>query len=184
MSDLPPDVIKRVERLTRLARDAVDPAESSAYRRERDELVAENEYTLRIREDDDADVLVCYPSEWMEDGTVQTDRIDDVDRGVERRVSGAGDPDDWEAVADANDEIVEAVAQADEEVHAENVRALSTFASNHYAKPIRDLTRAELRGFTDEYLPRNAWPTDRQLATVEDSIERAFEKTEVSCPLE
>lgn len=184
MSDLPPDVVTRVERLTRLARDAVDPAESTAYRTERDELVAEYDYTLRIREGDDNDVLVCYPSEWMENGTVQTDRIDDVDRGVERRLSGAGDPDDWEAVADANDEIVEAVADDYEDVHVANVRALATFASNHYAKPIRDLTKGELREFAEEYLPRNAWPTERQLATVDDSIERAFEKTDVSCPLE
>jgi len=31
----------------------------------------------------------------MDDRTVRTDRIEDVDRGVERRLSGAGDPDDW-----------------------------------------------------------------------------------------
>ena len=184
MSELPPDVVQRAERLTRLARAAVDPAESKAYREERDELVAEHDYTVRIREEDDNDVLVCYPSEWVEDGTVQTDRIDDVDRGVERQLSGAGDPDDWEEVADANDEIVEQVAEEHQDVHAANVQALADFASNHYAKPIRDLTRPELREFMDEYLLRNAWPTDRQKRVVEDSVEIAFEKTDVSCPLE
>jgi len=43
-------------------------------------------------------------------GTVRTDRIEDVDRGVERRLSGAGDPDDWETVAETNDELVDDVA--------------------------------------------------------------------------
>lgn len=181
MSDLPEDVVQRAERLTRLARAAVDPAESKAYREERDELVAEHDYTVRIREDDD--VLVCYPSEWVEDGTVRTGRIDDVDRGVERRLSGAGDPDEWEEVAEANDEVVDQVAAEHEDVHASNVRALADFASNHYAKPIRDLTRPELGEFMEEYLPRNAWPTDRQKRVVEDSVEVAFEKTDVSCPL-
>lgn len=184
MSDLPDDVVQQAERLTRLARSAVDPAESKAYRTERDELAAEYDYTVRIREDADTDVLICYPSEWMEDGTVQTDSIDDVDRGVERQLSGAGDPDDWEEVAETNDEVVEQVATEHEDVHAANARALADFASNHYAKPIHDLTKGELREFAEHYLPRNAWPTDRQLAAVEDSIEIAFEKTDVSCPLE
>lgn len=184
MSDLPDDVVAEAVRLTRLARQAVDPAESRAYRDHRDELVAEHDYTVRIREEDDYDVLVCYPSEWVEGGTVRTDRIDDVDRGVERQLSGAGDPDDWEEVAAVNDEVVERVADDHADVHAENVRALADFASNHYAKPIEELTRDELREFVEEYLPRNAWPSDRQRAVVEDSIEVAFEKMDASCPLE
>ncbi|MCU4801085.1 rnhA operon protein [Halobacteria archaeon HArc-gm2] len=184
MTELPDDVVAEAERLTRLARQAVDPAESKAYRTERDALIGEYDYTVRIREDDDADVLVCYPSEWMDDGTVRTERIEDVDRGVERRLSGAGDPDDWEAVAETNDELVEDVAADHEDVHAANARALADFASNHYAKPITELTRSELREFIEEYLPRNAWPTDRQLARVEASVEVAFEKTDISCPLE
>jgi hypothetical protein len=184
MSDLPEKVVDEAERLTRLARQAIDEAEARAYLGEREELLAEHGYVARVRDDDGAEVLVCHPDEWVEDGVVQTDRIDDVDRGVERLLSGAADPDDWETVAAANDELVERVAADHDDVHAENARALADFASNHYAKPIADLTRAELREFAEEYLPRNGWPSDRQLAVVEDSVGIAFEKTDVSCPLE
>lgn len=184
MSELPESVVDEVERLTRLAREAVDEGETSAYRTEREELLGDYDYTARVREEDDGDVLVCYPSEWVEDGMIQTERIDDTDRGIERRLSGAGDPDDWSTVAEHNDDIVERVANDYRDVHAENARALADFASNHYAKPIKDLTRAELAEFVDEYFRRNAWPTDRQRTLVDDSIEIAFEKTESNCPLD
>ncbi|WP_226021732.1 DUF7108 domain-containing protein [Halomicrobium salinisoli] len=182
MTDIPEDAIEEAERLTRLARDAVDEDESEAYREERDELVAEYDYVAREREDDDGTVLVCYPDEWVEGDTVRPERIEDVDRGVERPLSGPGEG-DYEAVAERNDEIVAAAAEAGS-VHEANVRALADFADNHYAKPIPDLTRAELEEFLDEYFVRNAWPTERQRELVEDSIRLAFEKSETACPLE
>ncbi len=183
MADLPDEAVDEAERLTRLARDAVDDAEGAAYLAERDELLAEYGYTARVREEKEGDVLVCHPSEWKEDGTIRTDRIDDVDRGVERRLSGAGDPDDWETVAERNDALVEAVAAGHGEAHVANARALADFAGNHYAKPVDELTRAELREFVEEYFPRNAWPSDRQRALVEDSIRLVFEKVDADCPL-
>ncbi|WP_225333614.1 DUF7108 domain-containing protein [Halomicrobium urmianum] len=182
MTDLPEDVIDEVERLTRLARDAVDEDESTAYREKRDEMVAEYDYVTREREDDDGAVLVCYPDDWVEGDTVRPERIDDVDRGVERPLSGPGEG-DYEAVAEHNDEIVAAAAR-EGPVHEANVRALADFADNHYAKPIPDLTRDELEEFLDEYFVRNAWPTDRQRERVDDSIRLAFEKSETACPLE
>ncbi|WP_018258048.1 DUF7108 domain-containing protein [Halomicrobium katesii] len=182
-SALPTDVVDEAERLTRLARDAVDDAEARAYRDERDELLAEHEYTARVREDDARDVLVCHPGEWISDGRIHPDRIDDVDRGIERPLSGPGEGSDWAVVAEHNDELVAAVADDDGEVHAANARALADFASNHYAKPIEDLTRAELVEFRDDYFERNVWPDDRQASLLNESLRRTFEKMDVPYPL-
>ena len=182
-SPLPEAVLDEAERLTRLARDAVDDAEARAYRDERDQLLADHEYTARVREDDTRDVLVCHPREWVSDGQIHPDRIDDVDRGIERALSGPGEGADWDVVAEHNDDIVAAVAEADGEVHAENARKLADFASNHYAKPIEELTRTELEEFRDDYFERNVWPTDRQQSLLSESLRRTFEKTDVPYPL-
>jgi len=181
--DVPPEVIDEGERQTRLARQAVDGQEAEAYRAERDGLFEEYDYETRIREDRNRDVFVAYPTEWLEDGTLQPTEVDDVDRGIERPLSGAGDPDEWHCVAERNDEVVERVAADHDEVHAQNARALADYASNHYAKPIEGLTEPELRAFLAEYFPRNTWPSERQRALVEDSIELTYEKLDVRCPL-
>lgn len=184
MSDLPKEVVDEAERLTRLAREAVDEAEARAYRRERDGVLADHGYAARVRTDDDGDVLACYPTDWVEDGVVRPDRVDDVDRGVERRLSGPGAGDDWEEVAAGNDALVERVREAHGEVHGANARALADFAGNHYAKAVTELTRAELLEFRDEYFPRNAWPTDEQSAAVDQSIRLTFAVADARCPLE
>jgi len=181
MADLPPETIAEAERLTRLARQAVDDSEAEAYRRERDELLAEHGYIARIREED-RDVLVCYPEEWVDDsGTVYPDRIDDIDRGVERALEGPGEG-DWETVADHNDEIADAVAADYGRPHGETARALVAFASNHYAKPIEDLTGEELIEFKEEYFPRNAWPSDAQKRRLSESIDKIYEKADAQRP--
>jgi hypothetical protein len=167
---LPEEVIDEAERLTRLAREAVDESEATLYREARGEILAKHDYTARVREEDD-DVLVLYPEEWVEDGTVYPERIEDIDRGIERPLSGAGDPDDWEAVREHNEAIVEEVAAEYDERHAANAQALADFMNNHYAKPIEQATDAELAEFLDEYYPRNVWPTDDQKAVVEESVE-------------
>jgi hypothetical protein len=179
--ELPSDVADRAERLTRLARGAVDGDEAAAYRRERDDLLGEYGFTARIREEDAGDdaVLVCYPAEWVEDGVVQIDRIEDVDRGVERPLEGPGDG-DWDAVAAENEAVVEAVAAAYDDPHAATARSLADFANNHYAKPIDDLSGEELAEFEEEYFPRNAWPTDEQLEALDDTIEIVREETEAA----
>ena len=163
------EVIDEAERLTRLAREAVDEKEAELYREARADVLADDNYTARVREDDD--VLVLYPEEWVEDGTVHPERIEDIDRGVERPLSGAGDPDDWEAVREHNEAIVEKVEAEYDERHAANAQALAEFMNNHYAKPIEQATEAELAEFLEEYYPRNVWPTDDQKAVVEESVE-------------
>jgi hypothetical protein len=163
------EVVDEAERLTRLAREVVDDDEAAAYREARAELLAEHDHTARIREEDD--VLVVHPEEWVEDGTVYPERIDDIDRGIERALSGPGDPDDWEAVWEHNMAVVETVEAEHGSVHAANAEALAEFMSNHYAKKIEQATESELTEFVEEYYPRNVWPTDDQRSVVEESVE-------------
>jgi hypothetical protein len=182
-SELPADVIERAVRLTRLAREAVDDNEAEAYRQSRAELLADHDFTARVRSEDN-DVLVLYPVEWVEDDVVVPERIDDIDRGVERPLEGPGDADDWATVDDHNQSIVATVQSECLSVHGANAQALADFMSNHYAKPIEDATSEELREFLDEYFPRNAWPTDKQRQLVEESLEHVYERTDVELPLD
>lgn len=182
-SALPDAVIDDAERLTKLAINAIDDAEARAYRDDRDRRLARHDYTARVREDDTRDVLVCHPVEWVEDGQIRPERIDDLDRGIERALSGPGEGADWETVAAHNDELVATVADNEGEIHGENARALADFASNHYAKPIEELTREELLEFREDYFERNVWPSERQRTLLEESLRLVFEKTDVSFPL-
>lgn len=166
---LPDSVLDEAERLTRLARRATDEAEATAYRERRSDLLAEHGYEARVREEG-RDTLVCYPAEWVVDGTVRPERVENVDRGIERPLEGPGEAAQWEVVADHNREVAAAVADDHGETHGANARALADFASNHYAKPIEDLSSAERSEFVEEYFPRNAWPSDDQTAVVEESV--------------
>jgi hypothetical protein len=165
---LPASVTEEAERLTRLAREAVDETEAAAYRAERADLLAAHDYTDRVREEDD--VLVLYPDEWVEDGLVQTDRIEDTDRGIEINLEGPGGPDEWSDLAEHNLSIAEAVREEHGDVHGANAEVFAEFLNNHYAKPIEDATAAEKEEFLSEYYPRNAWPTDEQRAVIDESL--------------
>jgi hypothetical protein len=180
---VPDDVIDEVERLSKLARNTIDDAEARAYRDDRDARLADYDYTARIREDDTREVLVCHPTEWVEDGQIRTGRIEDTDRGIERPLSGPGEGADWDVVAEHNDELVDAVTEQEGGVHGRNARALADFASNHYAKPIDELTRGELEEFRDDYFQRNVWPNDRQQELLSESLRLTFEKADVPFPL-
>jgi len=180
MPDLPADIQDEVERLTRLARQAVDDGAAAAYRDQRAALLEEHSYQARIREEDTGDVLVCYPSEWVEDGVIRPDRVEDTDRGVEIRLSGPGDPDEWDEVEERNRAVVEAVRDEHGDAHAATARALADFMGNHYAKPIAEATPDELAEFREEYFPRNAWPTEKQRALLDDSVELTVKKAERS----
>ena len=171
---IPPDAVDEAERLTRLARDALDDGEADAYREERSRHLSEHGYTARVREEDRA-VLVLHPEEWVEDGTVYPSRIDDLDRGIERPLEGPGAAEQWETVAEHNRALAESVADDYREAHVANARALADFASNHYAKPVEALTRAEVEEFLLEYFPRNAFPSDDQKAVVEESVQLVFD---------
>lgn len=175
--DIPADAVDEAERLTRLARaaerrdDDAAAEEASVYRERREELVADHDYETRIRDEDDT--LVLYPEEWLEDGVVQLERIENTDRGVEVTLSGPGDPERWQEIADHNDDLVDAVADEAPD-HEENARALATFASNHYAKPAEKLTPEEVQVFLDDYYPRNAWPSEADASLIEASVRKLF----------
>jgi hypothetical protein len=178
MPDLPEDTVDEAERLTRLAREAVDEGAAAAYREQRAALLDEHGYEARIREEDTGEVLVCYPGEWVEDGVIQPDNVEDTDHGVEVRLSGPGDPEEWDEVEAQNRVVVERVRENHGEVHAETARALADFMGNHYAKPIDEATPDELAEFREEYFTRNVWPTDEQRSLLEDSVRVAVEEAD------
>lgn len=165
---LPPEVVDEAARLTRLARRVGSDAEAARYREERDATLADYGFVARVRDADDT--LVCHPAEWLVDGTVRTERVDDTDRAMEVSLSGPGS-DPWETVEAHNAEVVKRVrTRADTAVHAATARALADFAGNHYTKRIDDLTPGEREEFRSEYFPRNAWPTDQQKQLLDRSL--------------
>ncbi|MEF8756985.1 MAG: rnhA operon protein [Halobacteriales archaeon] len=175
MANLPRDVVETAAAQTRRARRARDEKQAERHRERRAALLDGRGYSARVREEDTRDVLVLYPDEWLDDGTVRTDRIEDLDRAVEVVLSGAGDPDDWDAVDAHNRRVAERVRDRHGDVHGDNADALADFVGNHYAKPIEDATPEERAEFLAEYFPRNAWPDDRQREAVERSVELAVE---------
>lgn len=179
--ELPEEVVDEIERLTRLARRAEDENEVAAYEDRRETLLEDFEFTARVREEDET--LVLYPSEWVEDGVVQIDRIDDVERGIERPLgTDAGDEGEFDAVESHNSAIVDAVADAHGPMHAANARAFADFMSNHYVRRIESASRKEIREFLDEYYLRNAWPSEDQSSVVDDSLELTFEAAGTDVP--
>ena len=174
-SELPAPLVEAAERLTRLARQAVDDGEAAAYREDRDARLGDHGFTARLREEESRDVLVLYPSEWMADGTVQLDRIEDRTRAVEIPLGGVGGEDEWETVEAHNRELVERVAEAAGPVHAANARAFADFMGNHYVRRMETAGEREVRDFLEEYFPRNAWPSEEQRAVVRESLQLVFD---------
>jgi hypothetical protein len=170
-TDLPAETIEEAERLTRLAREAGASEEREAHRERRAEVVAEYGYTARVREEDTGEVLVLHPAEWIEDGLVRTDRIEELDRAVERPLSGPGDPEEWDAIEAHNRSIVSRVAETAGPVHGANAEAFADFMGNHYARPVESANDPEIEEFLTEYFPRNAWPSAEQKEVVEESID-------------
>ncbi|SFF92017.1 hypothetical protein SAMN04488063_0799 [Halopelagius inordinatus] len=179
--DPPEDAVDEIERLTRLARGAADENERAAYEDRRETILDEFAFTPRVREDDET--LVLYPTEWVEDGVVQIDRIDDVDRGIERPLrTDAGDEGEFAAVESHNSAIVDAVEDAHGPVHAANARVFADFMSNHYVRRIESASRKEVQEFLDEYYLRNAWPSEDQSSVVDESLELTFDVAGTDVP--
>lgn len=175
MSDLPEAVVDRAVELTRRARRATDQNEAEAYRRERSALLSDHGFRARLKREDGSDVLVLHPEEWVVDGGVDVERVDDIGRGIEVALSGPDDDEEWETVEGHNRALARAVADEHGEPHAATADALADFAGNHYFKRIEDLTAAELGEFRTEYFPRNAFPDDDQRAALGESLRLVFE---------
>jgi hypothetical protein len=180
MAELPDDVVDEVERLTRLAGQATEEEEAAAYEDRRAEILAAHDFRARHRDADDT--LVLHPEEWLDDGTVQFDRIEDTDRAVELSLSGPGDPDAWDEVERHNAELVSTVEDEHGPVHAANARVFADFAGNHYAKRIDAVRSEEVEEFLTEYYRRNAWPSEEQQAAVRESLRLLFETAGVEVP--
>lgn len=177
-TELPDAVVDRAETLTRRARNAVDGNERAAYLAERDALLEDRGFTARVRREDGDATLVLYPEEWLVDGVVRVDRVEDTDRAVEVRLSGTGSGDDWEAVEAHNRAVAERVHEEHGPVHGKTAHAFADFMSNHYAKAIEKATPEEREEFRTDYFPRNAWPTDEQRAALEESLRLVVETAE------
>ena len=182
MGELSDDAIEEAERLTRLARDAVDPAEARAHREERDRLLAEDGFAARIRAEEARSVLVLHPEEWLVDGSIKVDRIEDIGRAVEIPLDGPGEPEDWDAVEEHNRALAADVRAEHGEVHGANATAFADFMGNHYARRMETATAAEIREFLSEYFPRNAWPSAEQKAVVDRSVRLVFEVADEPVP--
>lgn len=182
MTDLPSEVITAAERLTKLARRSSDPNEAAAYRRDRDQQLAEYGYVARIRSDDSKEVLVLYPDAWIEDGTVRFEAIDNTSRAVERVLEGTGEETTFEDVMAHNQRLVDAVEELAGPIHAANAAAFATFMANHYVRRMETASPAELREFRSEYYPRNVWPTAEQRAVLAESLVFVFEVADQTLP--
>ncbi|MEF8840001.1 MAG: rnhA operon protein [Haloarculaceae archaeon] len=179
---LPESVVEEAERLTRLARDAVDGNEAAAYRDRRRTLLDAHGYTARLRPGDHGEVLVLHPAEWVEDGAVRVELVEDVSRAVEVPLDGTGDPDEWEDVEAHNRTLAEEVEAEHGPVHGANAHAFADFMGNHYARPVERATERQVREFLEDYFPRNAWPTEAQHEAVEASLDLLFERVDRSRP--
>lgn len=174
MTDLPQDVVREAERLTRLARDAVEDNAAEAYRDRRDDLLADHAFVARVRDSDDT--LVCHPAEWLDDdGQVRLGDVEDTDRAAEVSLSGPGEQGDYEAAAARNETLVERVRDQYGAVHGDNAAAFAAFMNNHYARPMDTAGERERAEFREEFFPRNAWPSEDQRETVEESLDLVFE---------
>jgi len=89
--DVPADTVDEAERLT----PARPTDRGRGGRRVLPRAARRTSHRSRLRpaaprEEDDT--LVLYPDEWMDDGTVQLDRIETTDRAVEVSLSGPATP--------------------------------------------------------------------------------------------
>ncbi|MFB6103488.1 MAG: rnhA operon protein [Halobacteriaceae archaeon] len=171
--ELPTTVVDDAVRLTRWAH-RVDGEEAAQYRDRRDTLLAEYGYTAHVRTDDDPPTVVLHPRDWLVDGTVRRDRIEDTDNAIERALTG-GAIEDYDAATAANEAIVARVADAHAPVHADTAAAFATFMENHRARPLDTATAADIQEFLEEYFPRNSWPTDEQRRLVCRSLRYTLE---------
>ena len=179
MSELPDDIVEDATRLTRLARQVGDPAEADAYRERRDDQLAKHEFTARVREDDET--LVLYPDEWLDDGTVVLERIEDTDRAVEQSLVASNEG-SWDEIEAHNRAIVDRVEAEYGSPHVETVRAFADFMSNHYLGRIDNATDDQREEFTREYFVRNAWPSKKQREVVETSLSYITAVSDADCP--
>lgn len=170
MSEIPEKVLDEVVSLSQKAIQAVDQQEISAYQQRREELLASYDYTCRIRTDNDGEVLVCYPKEWMAGDTINIDEMDDLSQAIERPVFDSPSEGSFSEIEQHNRTIASGIAEAHGPIHGATASAFADFMSNHYTQRIEDATVTEFEEFRTEYFPRNAWPSDMQKCVLDETI--------------
>lgn len=171
MADTLPQSIQSLARQFARQEHGATPTEAATLRARREALLEEYGFHSRIREDERGSVLVCYPSEWIDDGTVVRSAIDDIDRAVEIPLFGGPDQASWTELAEANTRLATRVREEHGDIHGENAEAFVEFMNNHRSRPVSTAEEDDIREFLAEYYPRNAWPSDEEKAVVEESIE-------------
>lgn len=182
MAELSDEIIEEARRLTRLARKTAADEEADAYHRERDRLLESHGYEARVREEETRAILVLYPTEWIEDGTVQPGRLDELDRAIELPLSETVDEEAWEDIDGHNRSLAAAVEKSAGPVHGANATAFAVFLANHYLRTVEEATAVEVTEFLEEYYPRNTWPNAEQRVVVEESLRRLFEAADREPP--
>lgn len=160
-----------VEEVIRLTREALAGDEEA--RMERDEFVQRHGYRARYREDDR--VLVLYPDDWVEDGEVVLDEVEDVDRALEVDLEREME---WRDAHRENEEVLREFEERFDDWQAYNARAFTEFLENHYSTSIHGATERLVEEFLGEYYPRNVWPPEEAEGCVEESVELLLETAE------
>lgn len=162
-----------------VGRDAAEGSDPSSdrtdvqeIRRERDAIAERHGYGVRLRDADD--VLVCYPLDWLDDGTVDLDSVEDLDRAVE--VSLGGGSDDVADVRDANDAVVEPVLEEADDAVGYDAAAFAEYCENHHRARLGEVSRTQVERFLEEYYPRNVWPPDGAEDRVEEALRRVLDR--------
>ncbi len=181
MPDLPPSVVQTVRAMTRTARFATH-ARPDAIRERRDALLARFGYRARVRADDPVPTLVCYPDAWIEDGLLQPEQLESTDDAVEVPLSSVGSLEEFEAIEAHNQDVAQRVTDHYGALHGKTAAAFGTYMANHHNAPIEAATPSQVDHFRSDYFPRNAWPTDEQVAALDTSLELLFEVANVADP--
>lgn len=180
--EVPEPIVEEVLRYTQRAREAEEDDRTEAILEARNQVLDPYDFEIRVREETH-DVLVLYPAEWIEDGTVVMEHIEDTDRAIERPLEGTGVGETWDEVYEHNKVIAQRVRAEFGDDHGANAAALAEYMSNHYLKPIEEATRGELEEFLTEYYPRNVWPTADQKRVVRQSVQFVYDCLDVPSPL-
>lgn len=163
--------IERIVELTRAIESIPEGEDRAALIDRRGRLLDAIAMRCHVRHDPTGAVVVLYPASWVVDGTVDVDRIDDIDEAIERPLHDRPDEDAWGEIHEHNMAIARAVERRYGPVHGETIRALGTYLSNHHLCRIDEVTPDQLETFTEDYFERNAWPTGEQLELLGRSID-------------
>ncbi|XGI83882.1 rnhA operon protein [Halorutilales archaeon Cl-col2-1] len=167
------DWVDEAVRLTKMSLTSPSPV----YEDRLDELAAENGFVARLRDDE---TLVLYPDDWVVDGEVDVERIEDTDRAHEIPLSEKGES--WEDVHSYNSDVIEELSEMEEvtETEVSNAEYFVEFLENHYILPVDEVSQKHVREFLEDYYPRNVWSSPNEEETVKKSVRKLLEAAGLS----